>query len=200
MAAKFIFYLQLAEVDLDVFDAIYTRQSVGKLLPDTVPISLVTQMLEAAVQAPNHYKVRPWRFVVVSGQARDGLGEVMAQSLQKRLPDVPLSALDAERAKPLRAPLIIAVAVDLPSEPRVNQVENICAAASAVQNLLLAAHALGLGAKWRSGSPAFDPDVKAYLGFAPDQHLIALVYIGYPDGERPPLIRPSFEDRTVWMG
>jgi nitroreductase len=81
----------------------------------------------------------------------------------------------------------------------VDQVENICAAAAAIQNLLLAAHAEGLGAKWRTGGPATDPNVKQLLGLEPDQHLIGLIYIGYPETELAVKERPSFEDRTVWM-
>lgn len=184
---------------MDVIEAIAGRHSVGRLLPDPVPHEMIEQLLFAAAQAPNHYKVRPWRFVVITGEARHRLGDVMARSLKKRLPESTEPVLDAERAKPLRAPVIIAVGVDLPSEPRVNTVENICAAAAAVQNLLLAAHALGLGAKWRTGTAAFDPDVKAFLGFAPEQHLIALVYLGFPEGQRPQAARPTYEDRTVWM-
>jgi nitroreductase len=143
--------------------------------------------------------VRPWRFVVVTGEARSRLGEVLACSLLKRLPEAPVGALEAERVKPLQAPLIIAVAVDQPLEPRIIELENVCAAAAAVQNLLLAAHALGLAAKWRSGAAAFDPDVKTFFGFDPQQHLIALVYIGFPEGDRAPTERPTYEDRTVWM-
>jgi nitroreductase len=79
------------------------------------------------------------------------------------------------------------------------EIENVCAAAAAVQNLLLAAHALGLGAMWRTGTAAFEPKVKAFLGFAPDQHLIGFIYIGYPEGEPKPPQRPSVEDRVVWI-
>jgi len=64
---------------------------------------------------------------------------------------------------------------------------------------LLAAHAMGLGAKWRTSEWARDPLVKEFLGFSADQHIVAFLYIGYPEfiAEYPP--RPSFEDRTVWM-
>jgi len=99
----------------------------------------------------------------------------------------------------LRAPVVIAVGVDKPVEAKVDQVENICATAAAVENLLIAAHAEGLGAKWRTGGPANDPKVKQFLGFEPDQHLIAFLYIGYPEFEPEPVERPSFEDRTVWL-
>jgi hypothetical protein len=56
-----------------------------------------------------------------------------------------------------------------------------------------------LGAKWRTGSAATDPRVKSFLGLDPDQHLIALVYIGYPQVNKVPVQRPSFIDRTAWM-
>lgn len=183
---------------MDLFEVINNRQSVSKVRPDPVPRELIEKVLSAAVQAPNHFRVRPWRFVVLTGEARNRLGDVMADSLRKRQPDSPESALAAERARPLRAPVLIAVGVDRPSEPKVQEIENVCAAAAAVENMLLAAHALGLGAMWRTGPAALDPAVKAWLGFEPGQHLIAFVYIGYPDMEPGPIERPSFEDRTIW--
>jgi nitroreductase len=184
---------------MDLFDAIYGRLSVGKVKPDEVSKTTIEKLLSAAVQAPNHYKVRPWRFVVMTGAARERLGEVMANSLKTEHPEYPPAAFDKERSKPLRSPVLIAVGVDKPEEKKVIEVENVCAAAAAVENLLLAAHAEGLGAKWRTGSPARDSKVKQFLGFEPDQHLIGFIYIGYPESEVNPKERPSFEDRTVWM-
>jgi nitroreductase len=184
---------------MDIFDAIHSRHSVSKVRPDPVSAELIQSLLSAAVQAPNHYRVRPWRFVVLSGDARVRLGEVMAQSLLSRHPESDGTALAAERARPLRAPVLIAVAVDPPSEPKVVEIENICAAAAAVENLLLAAHGLGLGAMWRTGPAARDPRVKEFLGIAAEQDLIAFVYVGYPEEMPAPPPRPSYEDRVVWM-
>ncbi len=184
---------------MDVFEAIYGRQSVGKVKPDPIPHEVVEKLLAAGAQAPNHFKVRPWRFVVLTGPARERLGDAMAQSFRAKFPDVPEDALQKERAKPLRAPLIIAVGVDKPAEPKVDEIENIAAAAAACQNMLLAAHALGLGAIWRTGDSARDPHIKQFLGFTPDQHLIGFLYIGYPEAAPEPKQRPGFEDRTVWM-
>lgn len=187
---------------MDVFTAIHSRQSIGAVRADPVPRPLVEKLLAAAVQAPNHYRVRPWRFVVLEGAARERLGEVLALTARERFADLPEGArekaLAAERAKPLRAPLVVAVGVDRPVEPRVLEIENVCAAAAACQNLLLAAHASGLAAKWRTGGPAVDPRVKEHLGLAPDQHLIAFLYIGYPEVEAGPVERPSFDDRVEW--
>lgn len=184
---------------MDIFETIHSRQSIGKVKPDPVPRKLIEKLLSAAVQAPNHYKVRPWRFVILTGAGRERLGEVMANSMKAEHPEYPPEAFEKERGKPLRSPVLIAVGVDKPLEAKVLEVENICATAAATENLLLAAHAEGLGARWRTGSPATDPKVKQFLGFEPDQHLIGFIYIGYPEFEPEPKERPSFEDRTVWM-
>lgn len=184
---------------MDTLDAIFTRQSIGEVKPDPVPRGIIEKLLSAAVQAPNHYKVRPWRFVVLSGAGRERMGEVLAQSFAGKFPDAPVNALEKERLKPLRAPLLIAVGVDKPSEMKVLEIENICAAAAAAENLLLAAQTLGLAAKWRTGEDARNPHLKEFLGFAPEQELIALVYIGYPALKEIPTNRPGYEDRTTWM-
>ena len=165
-----------------------------------MPRETIEKLLDAAVQAPNHHKVRPWRFVVLTGAGREKLGQVMADSFKARFPDAPAEAFEKEARKPLRAPLIIAVAADLPAEPKINELENICAAAAACQNILLAAYDLGLAAIWRTGDPSRDPEIKKFLGLSPDQPLLGFFYIGFPDFiPLESVARPSFEDRTVWM-
>ena len=123
----------------------------------------------------------------------------MAEVFHRRFPQVEVAALDKERAKPLRSPVIIAVGVDEPSEPKVLEIENICAAAAACENMLLAANAIGLGGHWRTGDAARDPTIKDFLGISVKQHLIAFLYIGYPESDPGPQARPGFEDRTVWL-
>ena len=185
---------------MDVFSTINARHSQGKVKPDQISREIIEKLLAAAVQAPNHYKVRPWRFVVLTGKGRETLGESMAASLKTKFPDLAPEALEKERQKPLRAPLLIAVAADLPGEPKVNEIENISAVSAACQNILLAANELGLGAIWRTGDVARDPLIKKFLGFTPDQYLVSFLYIGYPDNPAPVSPeRPSFEDNTVWM-
>src|SRR5258705_9508635 len=182
---------------MELFEALFTRMSIGKVSPDPVPRALIEKILEAAAQAPNHHKVQPWRFIVLTGAARERLGEIMARDLLARLPDAPPEIVAAERAKPLRAPVLIAVGVDRPSGPKIVEMENICAAAAATENMLLAAHALGLAAQWRTGLAAVDPDVKALLGLNPDQHLIAFVYVGWCLVDPQGYTRPPATERTV---
>jgi nitroreductase len=184
---------------MDTLEAIKTRHSIGKVKADSLPRDIIEKLLDAGSQAPNHYKVRPWRFVVLTGNGRAKLGDVMAASQRDRLPDLPPEGSDKTRALPLRAPVVIAVGVDKPAEAKVLELENISAVSAACQNILLAAHSLGLGAIWRTGDWARDPKVKEFLGFAENQHIAGFLYVGYPEmlGEHTP--RPSFEDRTVWM-
>jgi nitroreductase len=184
---------------VEVLEAIHTRQSIGQVKPDAVSRDLIEKILSAAVQAPNHYKVRPWRFVVLTGAGRERLGEAMAQSTKSNKPDATDDDLWKDREKPLRAPVVIAVAVSKPTLAKEKEMEDICATAAAVQNLLLAAHALGLAAIWRTGPSATDPAIKQFFGWEADQHLIGFVYVGYPQCELTPPARPSFEDCTVWM-
>jgi nitroreductase len=184
---------------MDVFDAIHKRHSQGKVKADALPKEMIEKLLDAGNQAPNHFKVRPWRFIVLTGEARKTLGDVMAASQAERQPDLPAEILDKTRELPLRAPVLIAVGVDKPAEPKIPEVENICAASAACQNILLAAEAEGLGAIWRTGEWARDAKVKAFLSFEPDQHIIGFIYVGYPEFVPEQKVRPSFDDRTVWM-
>ena len=184
---------------MDALEAILTRHSISKVKPDPVPREIIEKLLQAAVQAPNHHQLRPWRFGVLTGGSRAALGEVMAQELKKKSPEIPDAGMEKERLKPLRAPVLVAVAVEKSADQRVPEIENICAAAAAMENLLLAAHAEGLGAMWRTGQAVRDLEVKKFLGFEPDQLVLGFIYIGYPDMEVQAVERPSYEDRTVWM-
>jgi len=184
---------------MDVFEAIHNRHSIKKVKQDAVPRELIEKLLDAAVQAPNHYKVRPWKFVVLTGDARHRLADVMFASLRDRHAELPQEAFKKAHATPFQAPTVIAVGVDKPNEPKVLEIENICAVAAAIENLLLAAHALGLGAKWRTGEWARDRKVKEFLGFDVDQHIVGFIYVGYTEFIVEYPERPSFEDRTVWM-
>jgi len=184
---------------MEVIEAIHGRHSVKVVKPEPLPREMIEALLSAAVQAPNHHHVRPWRFVVLTGAARERLGAVMAASQARRRPDLPPETFSKTGLLPLRAPVVIAVGVDNPTDPKIIETENLSAASAACQNILLAAHSMGLGAMWRTGEWASDVDVKRFLGLAPDQYIAAFLYIGWPEAaiDYPP--RPGYEDRTVWM-
>lgn len=187
-----------------VLDALRGRHSVGRVRPERPPRQLIERIIEAAGWAPNHYRTEPWRFTVVSGDARQELGDVMAESARRRLPtssvDETREIVERERRKPLRAPVIIAVAAAPSTMAKVVELEEIAAVAAGVQNMLLAAHALGLGAMWRTGQPAYDPAVKRFLGFPESAHLLSFVYVGYPDLPDLPERKREARRHASWLG
>lgn len=184
-----------------VLAAIHGRRSVGRVSPDPLPRAVVEELLEAAVAAPNHQLTAPWRFVVVTGDARDDLGAAHARAVARLQPGTTEEALAKEAGKLRRAPVVIA-AVVVPGEDPVQAREDRDAVAAAVQNLLIAAHARGLGGMWRTGAMADEPEMRDELGLRGREAIVGFVYLGRPlapaDG-RGPARRPA-ADFTTWRG
>lgn len=189
---------------MSVFETIKRRRSIGKMTGERPARTQIERVLEAGTHAPNHHKVEPWKFFVLAGQARAELGEVMARSLSARLEDTSSPKAQAivakERGKLLRSPVVIVVAAEQPEQPQVLAIENIEAVAAAVENMLLTAEELGLAAMWRTGDAASDPQVKAWLGLAPAEHIVAFLYLGFPAIPRLERVPTSFEKKTTWLG
>ena len=165
---------------MDVFEAINTRTSVS-VLKEPGPTDRQWEiLLRAGARAPDHGRLRPWRFLIVRGEARELLGQVMAEALRAGKPDTPSEALERERRKPLRAPAILVVAVVPVPHSGVPEIEQILAGGAAAQNILLAAHALGLGAIWRTGALAYDDRVARALGLPARGRIVAFIYLGAP--------------------
>jgi nitroreductase len=189
---------------MDVLEAIRTRRSYGRMLPDPPPRALIERILDAAVCAPNHYLTEPWRFVVLTGEARGPLGLAQEAALRRTLagPEAPehRAALEKERGKPFRAPVVVVVAVEKSGLEKAVWLEEMCATAASVQNMLLAAQAEGLAAIWRTGETAYSPEVREALGLSPDAQVLAIVYLGYPDRSQPPTARPPRTVPVRWLG
>jgi len=189
---------------MSVFYLIKRRRSIGKMTGERPTREQIEHMLEAATHAPNHYKVQPWRFIVLADKAREELGGVMAKSLAGRLEettsDKAQALLDKERNKLLRSPVIIVVVAEPPQLPKVLEIENIEATAAAVQNMLLVAEEMGLACMWRTGDAAYDPRVKQWLGLAPDDHIVSFLYVGFPAIPHLERMPVSFKEKTTWLG
>lgn len=181
--------------------AIRQRRSIGRIAPDPLPRELVGELIEAALLAPNHRLTHPWRFVVLTGDARREVGAAHARAVARMKPGHPEAGLAKEAARLERAPVVIACWVPGSDDP-VQAREDRDAVAAGVQNLLLAAEAHGLAAIWRTGTMADEPEVAAALGIEPGGSLVAMVYLGRPVDAvtPPPRRRPGVDDVTVWRG
>jgi nitroreductase len=188
---------------MDVIDAIKTRRSIGKVKDDLVPSDCIEKILEAGTYAPNHYRTEPWRFFVISGDSRKKLGAVLEEIARIENTDLDPDEWNkkAEKARnnPLRAPVIIAVGVEPADKKNVIVKEEYAAVCSAIQNMLLTAHSLGLGAIWRTGAVTYQNKVKEFFGLTPKGDMAGFIYIGYPDLTPKSVMKKGFEDFTVWM-
>ena len=163
---------------MDSIAAITSRVSAktfGDVAPTKDHLAIV---LQAAVRAPDHGRLRPWRFMLIEGVQRRKFGELLAASALRRIPGLGEGDLQRERDKAMRAPLIIVVACRVVQGTKVPVIEQILAAGAAAQNILLALHSLGYAAVWKTGEAAYDTEVKKSLGLAADDHLVGFIYTG----------------------
>jgi len=192
------------ESKMSTFEMIARRRSIGKMTAEQPTRHQIEQILTAATHAPNHHNAQPWRFFVLAGKARAELGKIMAESLLARMGNLDSekgqAMLAKERNKLQRAPVVIVAAAEYPKQSNVLEIENVEAVAAAVENMLLTAEELGLAAMWRTGDAAYDPQIKRWLKLAPEDHIVAFLYLGYPaisSQERRPI---AFQEKTSWLG
>ncbi len=180
----------------ELYDVIARRRTSLRVDPDrAVPAELIERLCQAVVWAPNHHRTWPWRFAVLTGDARLRLGEALADHELSR--GAAEAKVDKARTKYLRAPVMLAVGCVADANP-VTAMEDRDAVAAAVQNLLLAATAEGLASYWGTGSVTEAPAVKELCGLVPQDQIVALIYLGWPLGLDPEApARPAPEIR--WL-
>lgn len=177
---------------MDALEAIFARRSIGRLRPPAPTEQDLDMILRAAAVAPDHNSLRPWRFVVLEGDAKAAFGVVLADAYRARCERAGKAVVPAkeekERTKLGRAPLVVVVGAVNRGEETIPFFEQYAAAAAASQNMLIAATALGYGSMWRTGDPAYDDDVKAALGLTDQDAIVGFLYLGtpYDDGTKEP--------------
>lgn len=167
---------------MDTLTALTTRVSVPRLTDPGPSDEQIDLLLRAAIRAPDHGMLRPWRFIVLRGDQRERLADIMEQHTAESFAEADPCTLANARNKALRAPAVIVVAAEVTEGHKVPVWEQVLAAGAAAQNIMLAAHTLGIGAMWRTGAIAEDAAVKRRLGFADKDQVVAFIYLGTPAG------------------
>ena len=163
---------------MQAIDALLTRRSARALTEPAPDQGTLELIFASAVRAPDHGRLRPWRFVVVRGAARERLGEVFAEHAHRSRPQITPEALQRERAKAQRAPLIVVVAARCNPAVKIPVIEQTLSAGAAAHAMMLAAFALGFNAMWKTGGPAYDEQVKQALGLEPGDAIVGFLYLG----------------------
>ena len=168
--------------DEQLINWIKSRRSIGNLSIPAPTESQIKAAIDCAVTAPDHKKLRPWRFIVTQGNARHDLGRAFLAAAEAQAAQEGEELSEKSRKKtynmPLRAPVIITVVTHMQVHKKVPPFEQMLSAGAAVQNLILALQAQGFSTVWRTGLLANEPAVKAYFNVGADDYVTAFVYTG----------------------
>jgi nitroreductase len=188
---------------MDAIEAIQRRTSVRRYRPDPVPRETIELLLECAVRAPNHKLTEPWRFAVLTGEAKASLGEIKARHRLKRYDD-PASAearaaMDKMRRETLEASAVIVI-MSRVHDDEVTREEDYAAVMMATANLMTAAQSLGVGTYLKTGGVMRDPALGELVGLLEGYRIVGVLSLGYPaEAESPRRRRPAGE-LTQWLG
>jgi nitroreductase len=167
---------------MKAIDLLLNRNSHAKLEEPAPNSSQLDIMFQAAMRAPDHAYLRPWRFITVFAEERVALGKLMlaATLSENKKENVELS--DAQQQKilnmPLRSPMQIIVVNDYQLHAKVPKIEQELATGAALVNFQLAAEAQGFSSIWRTGALAHNETLLESLGFESNDQIIGFLYLG----------------------
>ena len=187
---------------MDAIDAIRQRTSVRRYRSDPVPREVIEQLLDCAVRAPNHKLTEPWRFAVLTGDAKARLAEIRARHrIEKH--EAPGSEearkrADKARRETLESPAVVVVMARA-SEDEILREEDYAAVMMATANLMTAAQSLGLGTYLKTGGVMQQPALAELVALPEGYRVVGVLSLGFPlESETPRRRRPAAE-LTIWL-
>jgi nitroreductase len=184
---------------MNVLDAIARRRSIRKLLDRPLERGEIEPLLDAAAAAPNHRLTQPWRFYVLGPEARHKWGLALGERKAKKIEEAAAKAAMREKiaTEHREQPALIAIAMVLSEVPETRE-EDYAAVMMAVQNLMLAAVARGLGTHMRTGAIMDDPAARAAVGIRDGERIVATISVGVPTEDPPARERHAASTLTTW--
>lgn len=184
---------------MHVSEAISARRSIKRFTDRLVTRDEIETLLTSAVAAPNHRVTQPWRFYVLGPEARHAYGLALGERKARKIEDSDLarSTRDTVAGEHRALPAMLVVAVAEHENPEIRE-EDYAAAMMAIQNLSLAAVALGLGTHVKTGAVMSDPAARAAAGVKDNERIVAVVNVGEPAEIPAPKKREPAAAFTVW--
>ena len=185
---------------MDIFDVISSRRSIKRFTDRDISNEAIGQLLSMAAQAPNHRMTEPWRFYVLGPEARAGYGAALGGRKAKRVEDPAAAEAVIEKvaASHRDLPAMLAVSMNVDENPEIRE-EDYAATFMAIQNLCLAACAMGLGTHVKSGAVMDDPAARAVVGVGANERVIATISLGEPAEQPDPKPRRDATELTTWL-
>ena len=197
-------------------DEIKSRRSIRKYTKQPIPRDVIREILEAASFAPSAHNAQPWRFIVLTqAEPKNALANAMGQVWIKELEldhipkNIRWTTVNRSSERFMTAPVLILACLTMenmdnyPDAKRQQNEHDLAthSLAAAIQTMLLAAHALGLGACWYCAPIFCKPAVRKALGIPENVEPQALITIGYPNEspKTPPRTPPeNFAHGEKW--
>lgn len=171
---------------MDVMTAVLTRRSEHRLAEPAPNDEEFAYLLRAAATAPDHGRLRPWRWILVRDEGRAALGRCFADEYAE-----PGSRREQLEAKTQRAPLLATLVFspapnDADRAGPIPEWEQLAATSAMAGSLILLLHARGFGSVWRTGRFTESERIRRLLGLHHRERLLGWLYIGTPQRLRPP--------------
>ncbi len=172
---------------MDTLQALQTRNSIPFLTEPAPTSEQMQEIYKGALRAPDHARLRPWKFIEVRGSSREKLANIFISASKKLNDNLDDEDIDKLRNAPLRAPMIIVLAANIKEHPKVPKIEQIISLGASAQNILLGLHDMGYAAVWRTGKLAFNPEITHELGLEDNFEIIGYLYVGTSTGKEKPI-------------
>ncbi len=201
---------------MEVFSVINSRRSIRRFKPDLVSREAIIKMLDAANKAPSATNKQPWSFIVLEAKNISELTKISEEAFDERFGGMPkeeaekklsrLSLYEDDKYEGLNrfyrtlggAPVVIVVTAKF-GDSDYDSMLNTASASAAVQNLLLAAWDLGLGSCWMMGPlQKRNEEIHNLLAIPKNEHIIAIVPVGYPDKIPAEPQKDSINEKIRW--
>ncbi|HEX5369404.1 MAG TPA: nitroreductase family protein, partial [Dehalococcoidia bacterium] len=183
---------------MDFFDVVHTQRSIRRFKPDPVPDEMLWKMIDAAIRAPSGGNTQPWAWLIVRDPAKR---RVIADAVKSGADDVAdrrreAMSFDATRRRMrlasiafredvMQAPVLIIPCLVNPTSPT-RDIDSLFAGSSiygAVQNMMLAARAQGLGTVLTTFNTAIEDLIRREFGLPDDAKPVATIPVGFPDNQ-----------------
>lgn len=187
----------------DPVDFLLSRHSVKFVQQPGPDANELARILQAAMSAPDHGRLQPWRFSIIQGDAIGQLADLAIAAIKASGKPYPAQKEDNARRWLENVPLLIAVACRLDhSNTKIPEHERLLATGAAVMNILNAAHMLGYAAFWSTGLGTYIEEVAEALGYDPlDYRFMGFISVGTPIQSTAAPVRPNYSQFvTQWQG
>jgi nitroreductase len=162
--------------------------------------AIVKEILENATWAPNHGHTEPWKFVVFTGEGLQKLASFQAGLYKKEAGEnFKEATYNTLSTNPMKASHVIALCMKRDPNKKFPEVEEIAAAACAVQNIYLSVTAYGLGGYWTTGGVTYKESAKEFFGLEADDKLLGFFYLAHVAVPSPAGKRKPIEEKVVWV-